>query len=872
MARIPVATSTAPPDPGQIGTVEELVEALRALKIWAGAPSYELITQRINQAWRAAGRPAAELARRTTVADTFRSGRRRLNTELTLAVVGALHDDPAYVAHWRQVFRVISGEAQAAAQVQVFGELPQQLPEFTGRATEWERLRVAVESGRRTSAAVVITAIEGMAGVGKTQFAIHAGHLLQRTEPFDRVLFVNLRGFHPDPAQPPADPAAVLEGFLRLLGTAGRRIPHTLAARATAYRELLRETKTLILLDNAADEQQIEALLPQAPGCLAIVTSRRRLTGLHGSTHLAMDVFRPEEARTFLVQTLGDIPTGSDPRAADRIAARCGHLPLALGLVAGSIRATAGWTLTDHAERLDERCRTDRLDSGVELALDVSYRQLPADRQRLLRLLAQHPGEDFDACAAAAMCDTSLKTAETAVRQLHGDHMLELTAPGRYTFHDLVRAYAGIRATDEERPTDRRAALGRLLDHYLAVAAAAMNTLHPAEAENRPRVPPPAGPSPRVNDPAAARNWLDTERLNLVAAATKAADHGWPGHTIRLAATLSRYLAGGYATDALPIHTRAYDAAVQSGELDHQALALTSLGATHSQLGRYKSAAEHLQHALRLYEQAGNDAGQAHALHNLGIANVRLGRYEAATGHHELALALYRQTGDGSGEANTLTNLGLVEKRLGRNEQAAGHFRQALVLARATGHRTSEAHALSSLGGVEGRLGRYQPAREHLHQALALYRQLGHRNGEATTLDNLGEISHHVGDINEAVRLFREALTICCETGERAGEASVLNGLGATELAAGRTTSAIDQHSAANLIAVDIGDPCQQARAQAGLGAAHRALGRSARALRHYQRAIALYTQLGQPEAELLRTELSNPAVTGVRGQTTRVE
>ncbi len=871
MAKVPVAASTSPPDPGPVGTIEGLVEALRALKIWAGAPSYEVITHRINQTWRAAGRPQAELARRTTVADCFRSGRRRLNTELTLAVVGALHDDPAYVAHWRQVFRVISGETQAAAQVQVLGELPQRLPEFTGRTAEWERVRDAVESGRQTGAAVV-TAIEGMAGVGKTQLAIHVGRLLHQADPFDQILFVNLRGFHPDPAQPPANPAAVLEGFLRLLGVSGRRIPHTLQARASAYQELLETTKTLVLLDNAADDAQIEALLPQTAGGLAIVTSRRRLTGPHISARLLVDVFTPDEAHAFLTQILGDQPTGIDPRAADRIAGRCGHLPLALGLVAGSIRATSGWTLTDHAERLDERHRTDRLDSGVELALDISYRRLPPDRQRLLRLLAQHPGQDFDAYAAAAMCGTDLAATETTVSQLYSDHMLELTAPGRYTFHDLVRAYAGVRATEEERPTDRRTASARLLDHYLDVAAAAMNTLHPAEAANRPRIDPPGNPYPPVDDPAAASSWLDTERLNLVAVAAYAATGGWPSHTIRLAATLSRYLAGGYATDALPIHTQAYDAAVQAGELNQQALALTSLGATNSQLGRYKAAAEHLQHALRLYQQAGNSAGQAHALHNLGIAEVRLGRYESATGHHERALALYRQIGDGSGEANTLTNLGLVEKRLGRHAHAAEHFRQALVLARETGHRTSEAHALSSLGGVEGRLGQCRPAKAHLHEALALYRQLGHRNGEATTLDNLGELAHRRGDLEQAAEHYREALAICCQTGERAGEASALNGLAAAELAAGRTAAALDQHSAANLIAVDIGDPHQQARAQAGLGAAHSALGRPARADRHYQRAITLYAQLGQPEAEELRAELNTPPTTGARRQITQVE
>jgi tetratricopeptide (TPR) repeat protein len=336
---------------------------------------------------------------------------------------------------------------------------------------------------------------------------------------------------------------------------------------------------------------------------------------------------QPAEAHAFLTQVLREVPTGSDARAADRIAGGWGYLPLALGLVAGYIRGTSGWTLTDHAERLDERHRDRRLESGVELAFDVSYRHLPAEQRRLLRLMAYHPGEDFDAYAAAAMCGTDLATARTTLSQLYGDHLLELTGPGRYTFHDLIRAYACNRAREEERPSDRRAAVTRLLDHYLAISAEAMDTLHPAETASRPRVASPDGPSPKVSQPDDARTWLDTERLTLVALAVLAASDGHPNHTIQLSATLSCYLAGGYATDALTIHSQAYDAAVQAGDPKQQALALTSLGATHSQLGQYKAATEHLDRALRLFQEAGDCTGQAHALHNLGIAEVRLGRY-----------------------------------------------------------------------------------------------------------------------------------------------------------------------------------------------------------------------------------------------------
>jgi hypothetical protein len=201
---------SVPPDPGQAETLDGLVEHLRRLKVWAGDPSYERITERINATWRAAGRPASELARKSTVADCFKTGRRRMNADLVIAVVRALHPDIAHVAQWRQALRVIGGESRAAAQVRVQDSLPQDLPEFTGRTVEIKRLRQAVHVAREDSGAVVC-AIEGMAGIGKTQRAVHIGHLLSRDNAFGRVLFVNLRGFHPDPAQPPVDPTAVLD-------------------------------------------------------------------------------------------------------------------------------------------------------------------------------------------------------------------------------------------------------------------------------------------------------------------------------------------------------------------------------------------------------------------------------------------------------------------------------------------------------------------------------------------------------------------------------------------------------------------------------------------------------------------------------------
>jgi tetratricopeptide (TPR) repeat protein len=845
------------PDPGRAASLDDLVGRLRLLKVWAGDPSYEQITGRVNAAWRAAGRPGAELVGKTTVVSCFRPGRRRLNPDLVVAVVAALHPDVGYVAQWRQALQVIGAQTTAAAQVRVQDSLPPDLAGFTGRTAELDRLRRVLQQGAAGGDAIVISAIGGMAGVGKTQLAVRAGHLLVREQTVDRVLFVNLRGFHPDPTQPPADPAAVLDGFLRLLGVPGQQIPHDLPARSIVYRARLAGTRTLIVLDNAASEEQVRPLLPDTPGCPILVTSRRSLTDLDTATHLAVDVFTPDEASTFLTQAAPGVLVGVDPDAAARIADRCGYLPLALGLVAAHIRGTTGWTLTDHADRLDERHRDRRLDTGVQLALDLSYQRLSIDVQRLLRLAALHPGQDLDLYAAAALADTDLPTAQAHVDHLYRDRLLQPAGPGRYTLHDLVRAYASDRAGDEDPPPERRAALTRLFDYYLATAAAAMDTLHPAETHRRPRIPPPATPAPALTDPDTALTWLNTERPTLVAVIAHTASYGWPTHTTRLSTTLFRYLAGGHFTDALTVHTHALHAAQQAGDPAALARALNGLGLAHRELGRHGPAAEYLQQALDLFRQVGDPAGQARALNNLGTVEMPLGRYWPALNRYKRALAMYRQAGDLVGEAVALGNLGVVEKRLGRYQPAAEHHERALAIFRQAGHRTGEARALNALGDVEGWLDRYRPATDHLRQALALSRQLGDRTGEAWTLDSLGTLRTRLDQPTQATEHYQRALAIFHETGERNGEAWVLNGLGEATHTAGCPADALTHHTAALSIAVDIGDRYLQARAHGGLGHAYHALGDPARAREHYQVAVTLYTDLGTPEADQIRVHLA---------------
>ncbi|ROP33580.1 tetratricopeptide repeat protein [Couchioplanes caeruleus] len=847
---------TALPDPGQANSVADLVERLRLLKVWAGDPSYETIKDRVNKAWTAAGRPAGELTRRSTVAYCFRPGRRRLDIDLVLAVVEALHPDTGYVTQWRQALRVVGGEIEAVSQVRVQDSLPQDLAGFTGRIGELDRLRDAALDGE----AVVISAIEGMAGVGKTQLAVHAGHLLHQRQPFDRVLFVNLRGFDPDPAQPPADPAAVLDGFLRLLGMPGQQIPHTMAARAAAYRDRLAGTRALVVLDNAATTEQVRPLLPATPGCLILVTSRRRLDDLHPATHLSVDVFTPGEALALLTRTLSEVPLGPDPHASARIARRCGYLPLALSLITGHIRNTPGWTLTDHADRLDERHHDRRLDTGVELALHLSYQHLRADQRRLLRLLALHPGQDFDAYAAAALADTDLATGQALLESLHRDHLLQQAAPGRYTFHDLIRAYATIRATDEDPPSERRAALTCLFDHYLVTAAAAMTTLYSAESRLRLRIPVTSTRTPDLSDPDTALGWLDIERPTLVAVAAHTATNGWPTHTIGLSRTLYRYLSGGHYTDAVTVHGHAHHAVLHTGDATGHAHALNDLGVALWRLGRYGQGTAHLQQALALFRQAGDPHGQARTLNDLGITAHGECHLQAAADYFTQAVPLYRQAGDRSGEARGLTGLGTVEALLGRHRKAIDYFEQALLLHGQTSDRDGVAYALVHLGEVEVRAGRYGPAGDHLLQASTLYRQLGNRTGELAALDNLGVLHTRLGRPTQAAEYHQQALTGFRETGFRGCEPWSLNGLGEAAHAVGRPADALAHHTAAHTIAAEAGGRDQQARALTGLGHAHEALGNLDLAREHYRHALLLWTDLGLPEADQVRVRLSTLA------------
>ena len=757
----------------------------------------------------------------------------------------------------------VPGSASRSAPLPVPAQLPSDVHGFTGRNDELDELdRLLIKEGDQ-STAVVISAVAGTAGVGKTALAVRWAHRVRDAFP-DGQLYVDLRGYGPD--RPiPADKA--LARFLTNLGVAGPDIPLDVDDRAARYRTEINRRRMLVVLDNAASVEQIRPLLPGTPTCSVVVTSRDSLPGLvalHGGCRLDLDLLPLPDAVTLLHKLIGE-RVEAEPEAATTLATQCARLPLALRVAAELATTRPTTPLADLVRELaDQAQRLQRLDAGgdpraaVRVVFSWSYKHLPADAARAFRLAGLHPGSDLDVYAAAALTNTSVDGARRSLDVLVRAYLVHLTGPGRYGTHDLLRAYACDLANSQDSEADRRTALTRLFDYYQAAAATARDARSPAERRQRPRISPAGSPTPPVADPAAALAWLDAERPNLAAVCTHTAAHGWPGHTIRLATTLFRYLdSGAHFPDALSIHTDARNAASQTDDRAAEAYALANLGVVHMRQGRYEQAAEHYQGALPLFRETGDRVGEARTLTHLGLVSWRQGRYQQAAERHRQALTRYRETGTRVGEANALSNLGLVSWRQGRYREAAEGHRQALILYRETGHRFGEANALANLGVVHLRQGRYEQAADDLRHALTLFRETGNRVGVGYALANLGVVNLRQGRYEQAADDLRHALTVFRETGNRDGEAEALNRMGETLHATGQSEQARAQHAAALALAVETGDRYQQARAHTGLAHTHHAAGEHGLARQHWQHALTLYTDLGVPDADDVRAHLA---------------
>ena len=742
-------------------------------------------------------------------------------------------------------------------------QLTQAVRAFTGRVRELNMLSEMLDrDGDADPGAVVISAIGGTAGVGKTALAVHWAHQVADRFP-DGQLYVNLRGYDPGPPLPAAD---ALAGFLRALGVPGRDIPAEPAERAALYRSVLAGRRVLVLLDNASSAEQIRPLLPGGHGSAVVVTSRDTLTGLvagEGAVRVELDLLPLPEAVSLLRRLIG-ARVIAEPAAAELLAMQCSRLPLALRIAAELAVGRPQACLTDLALELATQQRLDRLDASadprtaVRTVFSWSVRNLDTGAAQAFQLLGLHPGNGFDIWAAAVLTGQAVADADRMIGVLASAHLIQPAGPGRWSMHSLLRDYARELCAAADAGNDRRTALTCLFDYYLHTAATAAGVLHPGGRV--PRIPSPslAGPVPPQTEPDAARCWLAAEEANLVALIVYAADHGWPGHATKLATAMFRYLelAGHYAEIAA-VAAIARRAARRTGDGAAEAEALLDLALANVRQGRHALASDRLRQALRLFQAVPDRLGEARALNNLGIVALYQGRLHLSARRHERALAAYRAIGDRFGEARALNNLGYADLHLGRYQRAADLLRQAESLSGETGDRSVTIYSKVNLAMVDLRQDQVRQAGERLREGLVLSRETGNPTGEIHCLIYLGIVHLRQGQCGQAEVFLRRALTLSRDVGDRTAEAKALNGLGDVLRVGGQVNQALAQHDAALSLADAAGDVYEQACAHDGLGRGHLAVGDGDAARHHWERALSLFTSLGAPEAGEIRARLS---------------
>ena len=743
---------------------------------------------------------------------------------------------------------------------------PRQLPaapgHFTGRRSELNLVAGLYGSPpqvRAPAGPVVICAVDGMAGIGKTALAVHAAHRLIDRFP-DGQLFIDLHGH--TRGYPPREPGQALEVLMRALGAPALTIPEDTEECAALYRQRLAGTRTLIVLDNALDEAQVRPLLPGAPGCAVLVTSRRRLKGLDDARSVSLGLLPEHDAIALLSAVAGvDRVPGEDPLPGE-IAQLCGYLPLALRIAGALLRHRSAWTPRHLADLLrDQHRRVAALSDGerdLGAIFDLSYTSLDARQRLLFRRLALVPGPDADAYAAAALVETDPATATGLLGELVDHNLLTECAPGRFRLHDLLRAHARTLVVTDP---GHEQALDRLLGCFV-------HTAHSASAfiARYPR-PVPAGPvpahAPVLHDPETARAWLRAEHDNLEAAAAHARAYALHEQAIGLAAGLAEILRNdGPFAQALDLHQAAADTAEnQASPLAH-ATALTDLGIARLLTGDPTGAGDALNRALEIFRAIGNRHGEAGALAELGVVRRVNGDIEGAGDALNRALEIFRATGHRDAEANALTELGRVQQLLGNLAGAGDGLARALEIFRTSGRRHGEANALTLLGLVRRVNGDLEGAGDALRRALEIFRAIGHRHGEAYALTELGTVRRLAGDRTAAVDTHPRALEIFRAIGHRHGEAWALNHYAAALAAAGRGPEALALYRQALAIHHALNKLDDEAVSLEGIAEHHIASGDPTEAATHLRRALEIYLRLGMgADTRRIRHRLSGISV-----------
>jgi DNA-binding SARP family transcriptional activator len=835
------------------GRHEAVLEQLRELA--ARHPLRERFHAQLITALARAGRRAEAL-------EAYQDARRILVQELGIEPGAELQEAQNRILVESRADPAPAERQPASASAPVGVGAPHHLPaapgHFVGRHSELDLLDEppGQPTGTGAGGTVAISAIDGMAGIGKTALVVHAAHRIADRFP-DGQLFLDLHGYTKGFA--PREPAQALEWLLRALGVPAGQIPEDAEARAALYRQRLVGTRTLILLDNALNEAQVRPLLPGAAGSLVLVTSRRRLKGLDDARVVTLDVLPEADAVALLRAMIAPAhATAGEPELTE-IVRLCGRLPLAVRIAGALLRNRPAWSL-EHLTRLlrNQRSRVGTLSDGerdLGAVFDLSYAGLDERHRLLFRRLGLAPGPETDAYAAAALLGAEPETAAELLEALVDHNLLIEHAPGRYRLHDLIRIHASSLAGHD--PADERsAAVDRLLHYYAhtAQSASVLIAHHPRSA--------PAGQAPArvpaLTGSDAARDWLRTERENLETAHIHARESSLDRHAVALAAGLAEILRiDGPRTRALVLHQTAAAIAQRRGWLTAHATALTDLAAVRCLTGDYRGGADAVSQALEIFRKTGDHHGEAIALSNLGTARHLTGDLAGADVAQTLAVEIFRANGDRFGEAYALANLGDTRSLAGGLAGAEDALTRALEIFRAIGHRLGQADALTNLGEARLLAGDLPGAGDALTEALEIFRADGDRHRQASALTMLGTVRRLIGDLPGAVDTVARALEIYREIGSRGNEAWALNHYANAVAATGDTSRALDLYQQALAMNRELNKTDDEAVSLEGLGECHLATGGTETGTTHLEQALELYQRVGMaPDAKRLRARL----------------
>jgi len=627
----------------------------------------------------------------------------------------------------------------AAADLVIPRQLPAGARHFAGRDEELKWLSALAAQAAGDGLGVLIAAIDGTAGVGKTALAVHFAHQVARQFP-DGQLYVDLLGAAPQPL-PSGD---VLARFLRDLGVPGDKVPAGDDERAALYRTRLTGRRVLVVLDNARDTAQVRPLLPGSASCAVLVTTRNRTADLASTRFVDLNVLDDDEALALFSRILGEADSrpAQEPEATAEVLEACAGLPLAIRICAARLAARSHWRIATMAHRLrDERRRLDELkvgDLAVRASFQVSYDSLHkpqygADPARAFRLLGLWQGPVISIHAAVALLGEPEPDVAEALESLVDANLLESSDPDWYRFHDLLRFYATERARAEEPEEECAAAVARLLGWYLHTADAAAAAVAP----HRYRVPGEGSPGPPalpVSSLEEALGWYDSERENLVAAARQAAAAGLHDIAWRLPATL------------WPIFSRRRNIA--------DCVTTTRIAVASARV-------------------AGHRQGEAWALQNLGQALAKIGDSEALP-TLEQALAIRREIADDAGEAQTAVSLADAYHKIQGAEVAYERSLRCLEILRKFGNAPLLGIGLVNHGEYSVETGRLEEAAACLREAYDLWRDIG-GYGEGWALHNLGHVHLLSGQLDEAITCLAGAYRVHQASGDLIGQATTLN-------------------------------------------------------------------------------------------------